>query len=190
MTEENILKLPEILRERTTTLKTVSKDKSNGIFMTESKIRVVNFDKLPKVYARGKGWPFMPKSNDALYVDDDQWFFIEFKNGEVEKDDIYRKLYDSLIMLIELDVISGFQFSRSNINYILVYNSQKYPRCQESKSRKAGFDYIMNLAKMEERLFGMELFEGYLFKKVHTYTKELFESEFVAVMESKEVSCR
>lgn len=33
---------------------------------------------------------------------------------------------------------------------------------------------LMNLAKMEERLLGMKLFEGYLFKDVHTYTKELF----------------
>lgn len=189
MTEENISKLPEVLKKHMATLKRTSKDPSNGVFMTESKMQVVNFDKLPKTYAREMGLTAIPKSNDALYIDDNRWFFIEFKNGEVQKDDIYRKIYDSLIVLIELGMVDDFQFSRDNINYILVYNSQKYPCCPKSESREQNFGYFFKLANMEEKLFGAEAFEGYLFKEVHTYTKDLFQSRFVTVMESKEAGC-
>ncbi|MBQ8800504.1 MAG: hypothetical protein IJZ55_13185 [Lachnospiraceae bacterium] len=186
MTEDTISKLPEVLTDYMATLKRTSKDETNAEFMTESTLRVVHFDKLPQVYARGKGWRAVPKSNDALYVDGDKWFFIEFKNGTIKRDDIYRKIYDSLIMLIELGAITGYQFSRDNIDYILVYNSDKYSKCQESASREKNFSYIMSLAQKEEKLFDLELLEGYLFHEVHTYTKEMFQEKFVSVMEGKE----
>lgn len=188
MTEESIVKLPKVLGDYLTTLKRTSKDDTNSVYMTESSMKVVHFDKIPQEYARGKGWRAVPKSNDALYIDGDKWFFIEFKNGNVKKDDIYRKIYDSLIMLIELGVITGFQFSRDNINYILVYNSDKQAKCPKSESREKGFSYIMNLAQKEEKLFDVEVLEGYLLHEAHTYTKELFHDKFVSVMEKKEES--
>ena len=45
---------------------------------------------------------------------------------------------------------------------------------------------IMGLAKQEERLFGIEKFEKYLFREAHTYTKAQFEERFVQVMEQEE----
>ncbi len=186
MTEDTISKLPKLFANHIVTLKRTSKDETNAAFMTESLIRVVHFDKIPQVYAKGKGWRAVPKSNDALYIDGNKWSFIEFKNGTIKRDDIYRKIYDSLIMLIELGEITGFQFSRENIDYILVYNSEKFPKCQESESREKGFSYILNLAKKEEKLFELDLLEGYLLHEVHTYTKEVFQERFVSVMEKKE----
>lgn len=91
--------------------------------MSESCIKVVNFDKIPSVYSKGKGWKSVPKSNDVLYISNDQWYFIEFKNGSIDKANLYRKIYDSLIMLIELGIIASLDDSRNKINYILVYNS-------------------------------------------------------------------
>jgi hypothetical protein len=187
MTEDIINDLPNILKKHICTLKKASLDDSNSSNMCESSLKVVNFDKIPNEYCRGKGWPNVPKSNDALYIrDDGSWHFVEFKNGTIDKSDLYRKLYDSIVMLIELEIIPDFDFSREKISYTLVYNSNKYPRLQESESRSENFSYIIARAKMEEKLFEIEKFEKYFLKEAHTYSKELFIEKFVKPMEKDE----
>lgn len=106
--------------------------------------------------------------------------------GSIEKDSLYRKIYDSLIILIELGVVPNFQYVRDNFNYILVYNSEKYPKIQKSEGRSENYDYILNLAKTEKRLFEIDKFEGYLFKKTHTYNKIEFSEKFIKPMEQQE----
>lgn len=187
MTEEIIQDLPELLRTHICTLKKASLDDSNNINMCQSSIKVIHFDKIPSEYSRGKTWKYMPKSNDALYIGSDGfWYFIEFKNGGVDKSDVYRKLYDSLIMLVELEIIPDFDFARKFIKYILVYNSEKYPNIQKSDSRDAAFSYLLRLAQSEVKLFDLKNFEGYLINEVHTYSKELFHERFIVRMERQE----
>lgn len=187
MTEDIKNKLPEILQKYICSIKKVSVDNSRNKPMTDSWLEVVNFDKIPSEYSRGKGWKCVPCSNDALYIAvDSEWYFIEFKNGSIDKADIYRKIYDSLIMMIELGVIPNIQFVRNNVNYILVYNSDKYLKVQESKSRNENYIYILNLAKSERRLFDVDKFEGYLFKGTHTYDEDEFRRLFIELMEKQE----
>lgn len=187
MTEEVINKLPEELKHHICKLRKASTDKSNGIAMSGSALKVVDFDKIPKEYAGERGLKNLPKSNDALYIDIyGDWYFVEFKNGSVNKDDIYRKLYDSLIMLMEWKVIPDFNFIRKKIHYTLVYNGEKYGKVQASPAREQNFAYFMRLAEQEEKLFDIDKFEGYLLKEAHTYTKELFESKFVRPKEQEE----
>lgn len=183
MTEEVIDKLPKQLGKYICTLKSASMDTTNRKSMCESSIKVVHFDKVPNEYSRGKGWNGVPKSNDALYIDmEGKWYFIEFKNGEIQKDEIHRKLYDSLIMLMEWNIVPSFEFIRKNVNYILVYNGEKYV----SKALEENYKYFMKLAQQEERLFGIEKFEGYLFNETHTYTQSLFENNFIKLKEKEE----
>lgn len=187
MTEEVINGLSEVLKRYICTINRASLDDSRKEPMTESKLKVINFDKIPNEYSRGRGWAYVPCSNDALYITNKQeWYFIEFKNGSIEKGGLYRKIYDSLIMLIELGVIPDFQYVRDNLNYILVYNSEKYPQIQKSESRSENYSYILNLAKTEKRLFEIDKFEGYLFKKTHTYDKDEFSEKFIEPMEKQE----
>lgn len=121
MTEEIIKALPDILKKHISTLKKTSLDETNREYMCESNRKVINFDKLPNEFARGKKWKNVPNSNDALTVDQaGNWYFIEFKNGEVKKEHIYRKLYDSLIMMLELGIFPDFDFIRNYVYYILV----------------------------------------------------------------------
>lgn len=163
MTEEIINELPAKLKDCICTLKKSSMDTTNKNPMCESKLKVVNFDRIPKEYARGRGWSGIPKSNDALYIDvQGKWFFIEFKNGTIHKDEIYRKLYDSLIILIE------------------------YGKIQQAPARNQTYGYFMNLANQEERLFDIDKFEKYLFKETHTYTQNQFEYNFVRPKEEEE----
>ncbi len=187
MTKETIENLPGILRNHICAMRRVSRDDSRASYMCESSIKVIDFDKIPKDYSRIMKLPVMPASNDALYISaDSKWHFIEFKNGTVDKLNIHRKIYDSIIMLIELGIIPNFHFARENINYILVYNSNNYSKVPESESREANFSYILKLAQEESRLFGVEKLEKYLVRETHTYTKELFEKNFVIPMEQQE----
>ncbi len=187
MTEDVINELPEILKKNICTMKRASLDDSKKTPMCESNIKVVNFDKIPNEYARGRGWSGVPCSNDALYISvDKEWYFIEFKNGSIDKVNVYRKIYDSLIMLMESGVIPNFKFIRDNINYILVYNSDKYSKVQKSESRDENYSYLLKLAKTEKKLFDIYKLEQYLFKKTHTYDKDMFNHEFIEPMEKQE----
>lgn len=129
----------------------------------------------------------VPNSNDALYISPDKkWFFIEFKNGSIDRADVYRKIYDSIIMLIELGAIPDFEYSRKNINYILVYNSEKYGKNAQTQGLEENYSYFWRLAQAEEKLFKIDHFEEYLLKETHTYTIPLFEKKFVEPMEAQE----
>jgi len=188
MTDNTINALPEIFKNNICTLKRASLDDTNRQYMCDSCLKVIHFDKLPKEYARGKGWPGVPKSNDALYIDTSgKWYFIEFKNGGIQKHNLFRKLYDSLILLWEQKLIPDFEFARENINYILVYNSEGFDKTQESPAREATYNYFEQLAKQEKRLFEIDKFEKYLFNETHTYTKELFKDRFINLKEKEEL---
>ena len=188
MTENVIETLPDILKNNMCTMKRASLDDTNRVYMCDSLLKVIHFDKVPNEYSKGRGWNGVPKSNDALYIDTyGKWYFIEFKNGKVYKDDIYRKIYDSLIMLWEKEILPDIDFVRDNVNYILVYNGKMYGRIQESPSRTETYNYFGRLSKKEERLFEIEKLEQYLFCETHTYTKELFKEKFIVEKEKEEM---
>lgn len=65
MTEEVMNSLPEVLGKYTCTLKKASMDTTKSEPMCNSMIKVVNFDKIPNEFSRGRGWSGVPKSNDA-----------------------------------------------------------------------------------------------------------------------------
>lgn len=187
MTEKVIDNLPEILKRHICAIRKTSLDDSKAVNMCDSELKVINFDKMPREYSMGKGWGNMPSSNDALYISEDgKWYFIEFKNGSVDKSDIFKKIYDSLVILIELGIIPDLQFIRDKVYYILVYNSDKYSKVPKPEHLSSNYSYIYRMAQQEEKLFGVEKFEGYLLKEVHTYTKELFKKEFIERMENQE----
>lgn len=123
-----------------------------------------------------------------LYIDIlGKWYFIEFKNGsEIHKDEVYRKLYDSLIMMLEWKIIPDFEFIRNNINYILVYNEGKHDKIPKAPARDLNYGYFFERAQKEKRLWGIDKFEKYLFSETHTYTKNEFEEKFVRPKEIEE----
>lgn len=187
MKDEVLAELPDILKEHTCTMKKASTDSAKNENMTECMIKVIDFDKIPNEYSRGKGWSSVPTSNDALYRDiEGKWTFIEFKNGTLKTADIYRKIYDSLIMLIDIGIVKDFQYIRDNFNYILVYNDEKNKKIQKSESRDLIYCNIMERAKQEEKILDIGKLEGYLFKETHTFTKKQFNDRFIQLMEEQE----
>lgn len=175
------------LKDFICTLKKASKDTSNGQFMCESQLPVMNFDKMSEIYKQERRGPTCPKTNDALYITKNgEWYFIEFKNGRVKTADIHDKIYDSVIMLVDLKIIPDFEFARQNFHYILVYNDEKNQGLSKSQSRDEFRDYMERRAQEEIRYWDVDLFERYLYKSTHTYTKEKFYDLFVLPMEQAE----
>ena len=120
------LKQPNPLTKYTSTLKDVSKEQNEDVYMTESLYKVVNFDNVKRKSCKRIFCEL--RSNDALLTprkDNDKFAFIEFKNGCIEDDDaiiqITEKIYESLLIFNEI-VQENFSFDRENIVYILVYN--------------------------------------------------------------------
>jgi hypothetical protein len=190
MTDKIIDGLDDRFKKHFSTFRRISLDSSSSdqrVYMSDSTLRVINFDKIPNEYSRGKGWAGVPTSNDGLYIScDGRWFFVEFKNGSIDKSNIYRKLYDSLIMLLDWKIIKDIQFVRDNGHYVLVYNSDKHESIPNAENRNKTLEFVLNRANTEKKLYDIKKFEGYLFKTTHTYTEKEFKTKFVDIMELQE----
>lgn len=178
-------------QQNISTLKAVSYDDKNKVYMTESLLPVYDFDGIKDWYweniikSRLKG-----PSNDALYVDGDKMVFIEFKNGHFQlfkQAGLAHKLYDSLLLLFDeklpiADVCKSFKpslnYTRQHMEYILVYNPAKVPT--EKKSRLTILDSLNKKAR-----FGLGMYEGFLFAKVRTYTAKEFEKFFIDELKNR-----
>lgn len=182
MKEEIIQTLPSSLIGHMKSLKTLSYDDIHKCYLTDSNVTAIDFDKIPREYCKAITKTQMPCSNDALYVQDkNHWFFFEFKNGNIDATQIYRKIYDSIIMLLEMNVIPNIDFSRKHIEYYLVYNQRK----TMEPAREKIYAQLYEQANKEKKLFGLDKLKGYILRNTHTYTKEQFDI-FIKKVEEKE----
>lgn len=197
-----------IIDERNSTLKDTSYDEDNNVYMVDCELEVCSFDDVKEWYVKNR-IPLAkpnPKSNDALFFDKEEGFFIEFKNGKINNAvnfELNKKIYDSLLMLFDLGYVDSnerevdsISYTRENMNYILVYNEEKYLQVGATRQTKEGFDRqkvevtaskhrdllfstVKKLANDELIKFGLDQFRNYLFKNVHTYTVKEFEENFI-----------
>ena len=198
-----------IIDEKKDTLKNTSYDKENKEYMVECELQVCSFDDVKEWYVKNRV-PLAnpnPKSNDALFFGKTDGFFIEFKNGKIDNRvnfEINKKIYDSLYMLFDLkyedengNVVDSISYTREHMNYILVYNEDRYIEAGPTRQTSEGFDRqkvevnmssnrdklfsnVRKLANEEFVKFGLDQFKNYLFKNVHTYTVKEFEENFVS----------
>jgi hypothetical protein len=185
------IKSIDILKNAMCPLKDASKDNHDGtdIYLTESVIPVINFDEVKNAYVKDLKAKEVPSSNDALYANGQDLFFIEFKSGDVPRKvyDIRRKIFESLLIFTDI-VNVGISYTRANMSYILVYNEEKNPlsekeqkEMQNSQSRvDIGTHFWEKKAKKHYIRFGLERFERLYFKNVYTITQTEFEQRFVA----------
>ncbi len=180
-----------IFKNNMTTFKETSYDKDGKEpgYMTNSEIQVINFDKVKDCYIKDMSLSSIPCSNDALYIGkNNKIFFVEFKNGDLEKNkkmifNVYNKIYDSLLIFNDI-VQRNISFCRENLYFILVYNESK--NCSEERevtqedSPKAMISKrIHSKAKKKFVRFGLDKFEKIYFKEVFTYTESEFENLFL-----------
>ena len=180
------LKAYKIFNDNIVTLKETSKDDASGEFMTESQLKVINFDKVKREYTNSfSSSEDAATSVDAILQKNDNVVFIEFKNGRINdntRKNIKRKVSDTLLIFND---IVGMDLSarRTDTEFILVYNSEKNishedideDEVQESVSKNKIVDHISKKAKKEIVRFKLEPYKGLYFKDVHTYSNERFE---------------
>lgn len=184
----------------TSTLKQTSKDDNNEEYMTESQIKVINFDSVGgDKYTRNNNLSIQLKTNDVLFLHNDRRYtFIEFKNGKLldksnridikKLKDIELKILNSMFVLGDIEEKS-LNTLKEVTNYILVYNEEKNSPNEKNSISEIG-NYFVNqgsdlsiventFEKDEIICFGLEKFKNYCFKNIHTYSKEEFEEKFV-----------
>ena len=192
----------------TSTLNQTSKDDNNEEYMTESQIKVINFDSVGgDKYTRNNNLSIQLKTNDVLFLhNDERYTFIEFKNGKLldksnridikKLKDIELKILNSMFVLGDIEKKS-LNTLKEITNYILVYNEEKNSPNEKNSILEIG-NYFVNQGsslsvgentfdKDEIICFGLEKFKGYCFKNVHTYSKEEFEEKFVKKMENRNI---
>lgn len=88
-----------------------------------SLLKSVGFDFVKEDWY-GKRFFHQVRSCDALYKHGDLYYLIEFKTGNATNVDRHRKLYDSVIALVENSVLT-FEECRSQVQYIIVEKGLK-----------------------------------------------------------------
>ena len=189
----------------TSTLKQTSKDDNNEEYMTESTIRVINFDSGGgDKYSKNNKLKIQLKTNDVLFLHNDKKYtFIEFKNGKLldktnkidikKLKDIELKILNSLFVLGDIEEKS-LSSLKEITDYILVYNEEKNTPNERNSISEIG-NYFINQGNISSEktktereeiiCFGLEKFKGYCFKNIHTYSKEEFEEKFVKKYEER-----
>lgn len=171
------------------TLKVLSYDKDNKVYMTESQISAIDFDIVKGTYSSQLKLEHVA-SNDALLIHN-KHFFIEFKNGKVVPHEIQKKVYDSCYILSKILKLDAASLTEST-EFILVYNPDKCGKAKGSPSqtthdeeipRSPSLDFltktISKKAKEPIIYFGLETLKNHLCSEIHTLTVEEFEEKFI-----------
>lgn len=173
----------EIYQKHRSTLKITSLDISqdrNESMSDNVSLPVYNYDGVVQEYSARE---HISKhcSNDALYIDENRITFIEFKNGGINKEQLKKKVYDSVLVLFDSDMglewcrpdfIGNISFSRKNIDFILVWeNSARNPKDAAQK----GIHHHLN--RMGQ--FGLSRLKRYIYKNLQIMSKAEFQHRFV-----------
>jgi len=148
------------------TLKNTSYDKENKIYMCQSDMEVVDFDKLTFILYPEK----QPASYDTLLIEEDikDIFCIEFKNqktSDIDNSQLHKKVTDSEATLKKL-------CKENNISK----DSYKYKLCIVYKQDTTKPKY----RRFKENIihFGLDKYEGIYFAKIITNEISFFKKEF------------
>ncbi|MCI6272222.1 MAG: hypothetical protein MR601_04660 [Erysipelotrichaceae bacterium] len=178
------------------TLKEISLDSINRVYMSESGIMAIDFDKFKEDYAKeNKLNQEFIKSVDAIknLEKKDKIVFIEFKNkttSERETDKIRLKYISSLLLYSDNEN-KNINDIKSKAEFVLVYDEgQNKGKCEkefgmnhtkeenqtnESCSRNEIAKILSTKANESFVFFGFNKAKGYLYKNVYTFTKEEFD---------------
>lgn len=126
MMKKNESAKPNIFQRHQSTLKDTSYNDAGTAHMTDSLLPVIDFDAVKSEYIRSYHCSPVPKSNDALLHYGDEYFFIEFKDGNMKYEihNVRGKIFESLLLFCDL-TDTTISFSRKHVSYVLVYNQEK-----------------------------------------------------------------
>ncbi len=172
------------------TIKETSYSISSKMYMTDKNNIVINGDKLKEI-CNGLGYcTDRLKATDAIYIfKNNKIYLIEFKCGSIKKEEIYQKMYDTYILLRDLEIITNLQFSLMNVHYILVYNKIKYTEKENIYHKKIteNLRNKSNTTFKNTTFFNINIFENYLFKEAFACNEEDFNKFIIKEFDVDEI---
>ena len=166
-----------------TPLNESSYDTSNSQYLTTSTINSINYDKVTQYYCKNHKFECTMNSVDAIIKNSNgQLVFIEFKNGDIDKKNIFeikQKILFSILSFCDITKSDISNFRENNI-FILVYNSQKdmifLDKENESQSyHRIGLSF-MRYANLDYKRFGFNIYRGSCFKEIYTFNEKEFDN--------------
>lgn len=144
--------------------------------MLMSEERIIDFDRVKTNYLNNLGKSEeCAASVDALGVDDQGIiYFIEFKNGIIDKNNIRDKVTESILIFHDI-THTTCKDTRNNSEFILVYNPEKNQYRPQQKR-------AMNLARLGKtscELNGLDRFSGVWVKNAYMMTARTFSEKMV-----------
>ena len=120
--------------------------------------RVINFDKVKTGYLNDLGkTEECAASVDAIGEDDQGCvYMVEFKNGEIDKEQIRNKIMESLLIYCDI-THTTLKTTRETMEFILVYNEKN--KKFQGKEQKA--IYLAQLAKSSCSLYELDKYKGF-----------------------------
>ena len=160
------------------TLSETSKD-DEGNAVVDYQNLVYNFDCITSDIADIYRAKKPHKSCDALYIKDDAHIYLmEFKNvrkSRIPKKELHQKAYDS-IMTLQMAFFPKLSLNELKMRVVLIviYNDAGIiEKEQDSVSFDAFKRKMSDLSKSQNKiLFGLEIFQGILYKDILTLEKQ------------------
>ena len=152
--------------------------------MTDAENKVINGDKLIKKYNSKYKFSLKVSSVDAIYkFTNGIIYLIEFKSGSVNKEDVYKKAYDTYIALSELKLIKDINDSKSRVFYIMVYKEEHSD--YNTKIKNTLKKYLNDIRKNKD-YYKIGYFEGCLFKESFACSQDDFNTFIVKEFDNEE----
>ena len=138
----------------------LSYNSSNKKKFIESTETGFNFDDVINIHPSCSS---KEKTPDALFFYQDTLYFIEFKEGQVDKAEIRAKIHEAVLTLYQFccnnGLLSRHDFIDLNIRYALIYREK---RSNIQNSSRIPFEHINNK-------YGLKNMEGFAVKKTKLY---------------------
>ena len=134
----------------------------------------VDFDAVKNLYYNARG--NIPCSVDAATWEHDGVYLVEFKCGGADRAQLVRKIYDSIMLLIEHDNYT-FRQARTEVHYVVVSAELKpWSALQKTLSRACGFmkEPWKNYRKNYDH-WQLEPLEGVIVRSAYTMSPDMFD---------------
>jgi hypothetical protein len=151
---ENLYKkLQEVFPNGMTTISNLSKNTTDMRDFIVCDHQAFNFDLVKNISHIAKK-PIKERTPDALFLKGSKLFFVEFKEGDCDKNEIRQKIYEGVTALfhfaVQHNIMTKEDFLAIDIGYAVInrYNPKGSPRSEVLENLERSIDFF-NLKNIE-----------------------------------------
>lgn len=151
---ENLYKkLQEVFPHGMTTISNLSKNTADKRDFIVCDHQAFNFDLVKNISQKTKT-PTKERTPDALFLKGSKLFFVEFKEGDCDKNEIRQKIYEGVTALfhfaVQNNIMTKDDFFAIEIGYIVInrYSPKGSPKSEVLENLERSLDFF-NLKNIE-----------------------------------------